>query len=289
MMTSTHRPHDKKQLFLSYATADREMARSIAEELRRHGLQVWFDEYELKVGDSLAEKIRDAISSSDYLIVLLSHHSVKSRWVRRELEAAFARELSTRDITLLPVLISDCDVPPFLAQRLLIDLREDYVTGIAKLVRQIGIASDIDFTRLTPQQFEQLVADLFRSSGFAEVQLEVPVRDRRVDIIAKYAAKDPLGGTREEVWLVEVKFYRKERADLQALHQLIGYLVTLPEKYRGVLVTNSHLTSAAREWLETARKSGRHDIRIVDGTELRRLLLNQPKVADKYFPRREAK
>lgn len=289
MTKSIHHPRDKRQVFLSYAFADREVARTMAEKLRQHGLKVWFDEYELKVADSLAEKIRDAISSSDYLIVLLSPNSVKSRWVRKELDSAFARELASRDITLLPVMIADCEVPRFLEQRVLIDIRTDYAIGISKLVQQIGLAPDIDFSRLTPQQFETLVVDLFKSSGFSEVQLEVPVRDRCVDIVAKYTAKDPLGGAREEVWLIEVKFYRKERADLQALHQLVGYLVTLPEQYRGVLVTNSYLTSAARAWLEEARKLGRHDIRIVDGTEMRRLLLNHPDIVNKYFPRGTAK
>lgn len=290
MTGSIYHSRDKKQVFLSYAFADREVAHNIANKLQQHGCwRIWLVDCEFKVGDSFAEKIGDAISSSDYLIVLLSPNSVKSRWVRKELDSAFARELASRDITLLPVMIADCEVPPFLAQRVLIDLRTDYTSGISRLVQQIGLAPKIDFSRLTPQQFETLVADLFKSAGFSEVQLEVPMRDRRVDIVAKYTAKDPLGGIREEVWLVEVKFYRKERADLQALHQLVGYLVTLPEQYRGVLVTNSQLTSAARAWLEEARKSGHHDIRIVDGTEMRRLLLNYPDIVDKYFPRRAAK
>ena len=276
---------NRRQIFLSYAAADHDIARAIATELRRNGLRVWFAEYELKVGDSLANKITGAISSSDYLVVLLSPQSVKSRWVQRELNAAFARDLSSRDITLIPVLISDCDVPSFLEHRVLIDLRANFQAGISKLVQKIGIAPNIDFSLLTPKQFERLVADLFSSSGFSDLQFESPVGDRRVDIVAKYTATDPLGGTREEIWLVEVKFYRKERADIQALQQLMAYLVKLPEKYRGVLVTNSQLTSVANTWLETARITTRQDIRIIDGTELRRLLLKHSDVAAKYFTR----
>lgn len=83
--------------------------------------------------------------------------------------------------------------------------------------------------------------------------------------------------------MVEVKFYHKSRADLKSIHQLAGYLSYLPEHCKGLLVTNSQLTSAAREWLASAESKGRIQIRVIDGTELKRLLLQHKNLIYKYF------
>ncbi len=70
-------------LFLAHSSADNALVGRIAYELRKRGLPVWFDEWELKVGDSLHGKIEAGIESSGYLVIALSNHSIKSDWVRR--------------------------------------------------------------------------------------------------------------------------------------------------------------------------------------------------------------
>ena len=72
----------RNQVFLSYASADREAAREIANQIRKQGVNVWFDQHELLPGDSITEVIEHAISASAYLIVLLSPNSVNSKWVQ---------------------------------------------------------------------------------------------------------------------------------------------------------------------------------------------------------------
>ena len=53
--------------FISYASEDRqEFVLPLAEKLREIGLKLWFDEFCLKVGDSLREKIDHGLSNSDY-------------------------------------------------------------------------------------------------------------------------------------------------------------------------------------------------------------------------------
>jgi hypothetical protein len=50
-----------------------------------------------------------------------------------------------------------------------------------------------------------------------------------------------------------------------------------------VLITNGQLTSTAREWIEANEKSKRTSITIVDGTQLRELVLKFPDVVDHFF------
>ena len=52
-----------RDVFISYASEDKEVARALADALIALGLSVWFDEYELRVGDSLSRKIDEAFGS----------------------------------------------------------------------------------------------------------------------------------------------------------------------------------------------------------------------------------
>lgn len=112
-------------MFVSYAQADKGVARQVAEALRDAGLLVWIDAWDLAPGDSIAERIDQGIASSDILLVLLSQSSVASQWVQKELSTALSGELRDRAITVIPALIEDCDVPPLLADRQYLDLRRE--------------------------------------------------------------------------------------------------------------------------------------------------------------------
>ncbi len=57
----------KTELFISHASEDKdEVARPLAEELTRLGFRVWYDEYSLRLGDSLREKIDEGLANCTY-------------------------------------------------------------------------------------------------------------------------------------------------------------------------------------------------------------------------------
>jgi len=86
------------KIFLCHSSDDKPFVRRLANELKSFGVDVWFDEWEMKVGDSLREKIERGISKSSYLGIILSKKSTRSKWVRREINAAFAKELQSNKI-----------------------------------------------------------------------------------------------------------------------------------------------------------------------------------------------
>ena len=61
----------KVSVFLSHTWSDKNFARRLASDLNSAGLKVWFDEAEIKVGDSLINKIREGIDSMDFVLVVL--------------------------------------------------------------------------------------------------------------------------------------------------------------------------------------------------------------------------
>lgn len=64
-----------KAVFLSYAREDAAVARRIAEALRASGLEVWFDENELRGGDTWDAKIRKQIDECSLFVAIISRHT----------------------------------------------------------------------------------------------------------------------------------------------------------------------------------------------------------------------
>lgn len=271
------------RLFISYASADKAVARRIATQLKARGAFVWFDEFELNVGDSLRSKIEHGLSSSDYLVVLLSRNAVESSWVQSELSAALSVELTTRDITILPLLVEDCDIPVLLRSRLYLDLRHDFDAGIDRLAKQLGLASDIDFAQLEWGDFENLIVDLLEKRGFTKIERDVRIDGMQIDVRACFEQNDPFGVQFEETWLVEIKLYKNERPTAKSIAELAHRLASLSQVSKGLIVTNSHLTSAAKEMLNSLREKQRIELRVIDGTELRRLILANSDLIENYF------
>jgi TIR domain len=90
-------------VFISHASEDKQdVARPLAEELMNLGLEVWFDEYELKVGDSLRASVADAISRTDCGVVILSKAFFRKKWTDRELAGLVSIEMS-RHGSILPI------------------------------------------------------------------------------------------------------------------------------------------------------------------------------------------
>ncbi len=61
-------PAPRPTVFLSYASEDREAARSLGEALPGYGLEVWYDESELGGGEAWDQKIRRQIRECDYFM-----------------------------------------------------------------------------------------------------------------------------------------------------------------------------------------------------------------------------
>lgn len=125
-------------VFMSHSSLDKLVARRLAVDLGTRGVKVWLDEWEIKPGDSIVERIGQAIVAADALILLLSPASVESHWVRVELDVALFRQLERRRIAVIPVLIEACEVPPLLSDRKYVDFRGNYEQGLCELLWALG-------------------------------------------------------------------------------------------------------------------------------------------------------
>src|SRR6516165_933598 len=98
-------------VFLSYASQDADAARRICDALRAAGIEVWFDQSELRGGDAWDRKIRDQIRHCALLIPIISAHSQArlEGYFRREWKFAVERKRDIADelAFLLPVVVDE--------------------------------------------------------------------------------------------------------------------------------------------------------------------------------------
>jgi hypothetical protein len=89
--------------FISHASEDKQaVVKPLARELTRLGLQVWYDEFELKVGDSLRQAIDRGLATSQFGIVVLSRAFFAKNWPQYELNGLVAREVGGQS-AILPI------------------------------------------------------------------------------------------------------------------------------------------------------------------------------------------
>lgn len=90
-------------VFISHASEDKErVVRPLARALINQGLKIWYDEFELKIGDSLRRKIDGGLAKSRFGIVVLSKDFFKKGWTNYELDGIISKA-NTGEQVLLPI------------------------------------------------------------------------------------------------------------------------------------------------------------------------------------------
>lgn len=127
-------------VFLSHTHSDKSFVRQLAVDLENHGINYWLDEAEIKIGESLIQKIREGIDNYDYLLAILSPNSVKSAWVQRELDIATNQEIAGHSVKVLPVMYQPVEMPGFLLGKRYADFTkpENYNESLKNLIQSMG-------------------------------------------------------------------------------------------------------------------------------------------------------
>lgn len=133
-------------LFICHASEDKDdFVAPLAAELREK-YEVWYDDYELTLGDSLPEKIDDGLKRCDFGIVVLSKaFFAKKKWGRKELDGLIALEVKRGKI-ILPVLkgVTHDDVEkysPMLASKVAVSDSEGLPKVIEKIQLAVGVSN----------------------------------------------------------------------------------------------------------------------------------------------------
>jgi hypothetical protein len=125
--------HELRQpmAFVSYSHRDEVFVLALVQKLKGHGIGAWIDRVELLIGDSLIGRIGDAIHEGDFVIAVISEHSVKSSWCDKELSLAVTYGIRSKQVKVLPVQLDGVALPSFLADILCLEADRSDCTGVA--------------------------------------------------------------------------------------------------------------------------------------------------------------
>src|SRR6266404_6484728 len=157
-------------IFISYSHADKAFVNKLASNLVKHDAHVWVDTWELNVGDSILNRVQEAIRDSSALLIVLSKASVASEWCKKELSAGLMRELDEKRVVVLPVLVEDCEIPVFLREKMSADFRKDFKSGLKALVEAVARVTKIDQGRL---KAGRSLIDWSETWGYADKLLQM--------------------------------------------------------------------------------------------------------------------
>jgi hypothetical protein len=132
-------------VFICHASEDKEsFVRPLAKALQKRGFHVWFDEYALRLGDSLRRSIDRGLSSSRFGVVVLSPAFFSKEWPQKELDGLVSRESGGKKV-ILPVWhnVAANDVrkySPTLSDRFAVASSEGLARVVDKIVESAGSA-----------------------------------------------------------------------------------------------------------------------------------------------------
>jgi TIR domain len=126
------------KVFISHSNKDKEAVRRLVSALRTKKVDVWIDEEEISVGDSISKGIQKGLTESNYVCIWLTKDSVESGWVQKEWESKISEEVISHKTIILPLLAEDCNVPLFLCDKRYADFRHSFTHGFNELLQAIG-------------------------------------------------------------------------------------------------------------------------------------------------------
>lgn len=91
-------------IFISHASEDKEtFVRPLATFLTKNKIKIWYDEFTIRLGESLREKIDEGIIKSNYGLIVISPNFIRKEWTKKELNGFFSKEIIEKTNSILPI------------------------------------------------------------------------------------------------------------------------------------------------------------------------------------------
>ncbi|MDR4325860.1 toll/interleukin-1 receptor domain-containing protein [Bacillus pseudomycoides] len=129
-------------VFISHASEDKnDFVKPLAKILQDLRLKVWYDEFTLRIGDSLSTSINKGLISSKYGLVVISKSFIGKGWPDYELQSLISREIGKSKV-ILPIWhnVTREDImsfSPFLADKFALNSTTSSIEEIAMQIVEV--------------------------------------------------------------------------------------------------------------------------------------------------------
>lgn len=153
------------KVFISHSSVDKPFVRKLSQSIQNAGFQVWLDEKELLVGDSLPSKISEAVKSAAVVLVVVSRAAVQSRWLAFELNQATQKMIEGK-CRVIPVVFEQVELPSEVTGLLYADFTGNKESALSSIITALKYeARSRAVNRAFWSRAEQLLSDAFGSIG----------------------------------------------------------------------------------------------------------------------------
>lgn len=145
--------------FISHNAADKDTARALATMLVEQGENVWFDEWEIRPGQSIVGGIEAGLNGASSFVLLWSEAAQRSNWVGAEVRAIIRRRIDDGDLRIIPLMVDDTALPALVA-----DYRGFNLAGgvtLDEVVREMtGRPRDIEVAQRLQARLHELTGQI---------------------------------------------------------------------------------------------------------------------------------
>ena len=154
----------KYDVFISYASEDNEKVKKIADELKKRGVNIWFDEVDLIPGHNIDVSINYGLANSRKILAIWTKNYFRNDKIYTKIEAFSVQheDIINSQSPLIPLLfekIEKCNIPPTLRNIKYIDFCDDenFYVSFQYLINNLDLKLD---------NFYDDVCELFKIMGF---------------------------------------------------------------------------------------------------------------------------
>lgn len=122
------------KVFIVYPHTQKEFVRKLSNDLSQAGVRVWLDENELKPGDKIMPKIKEALKGSQWVLLVPPPEEMGSSWVYKEIDLAYEEEKGRSRPFIIPIKMKQGKIPNVFEDRMWADFSEKYEKGIENLL-----------------------------------------------------------------------------------------------------------------------------------------------------------
>lgn len=144
--------------FISHNKADKEHARFLATALVGRGESVWFDEWNIRPGESLVGGIEEGLKTAEKFVLIWSQNAARSKWVGTEVRAYIRRRVDNETLKIIPVLVDETELPVLVADYRGFSIDEN--TSLEEIASEIcGVSSEAEMVKRLNRRISELTYD----------------------------------------------------------------------------------------------------------------------------------